>query len=74
MDFQNRGGAKTGSGAPMSADQAQLDHRERLRRLALETVDIKKVRFICEDATDPQWPSFWLLSGPVYLQKPHWAI
>ena len=41
MDYQNRPGQKTGSGAPMSAQEMQLDRRERLRRLALETVDLK---------------------------------
>ena len=42
MDYQNRPGQKTGSGAPMSAQEMQLDRRERLRRLALETIDLKK--------------------------------
>ena len=41
MDYQNRPGQKTGSGAPMTAQDQALDRRERLRRLALETIDLK---------------------------------
>lgn len=41
MDYQNRPGQKTGSGAPMSAQEMAIDRRERLRRLALETIDLK---------------------------------
>eukprot|EP00922_Rhytidocystis_sp_ex-Travisia-forbesii_P034175 GHVS01050779.1.p1 GENE.GHVS01050779.1~~GHVS01050779.1.p1 ORF type:complete len:236 (+),score=26.77 GHVS01050779.1:175-882(+) len=42
MDFQNRVGHKTGSGAPISAAEAALDRRERLRKLALESFDMSK--------------------------------
>eukprot|EP01068_Selenidium_serpulae_P015687 Selendium_serpulae@DN6232_c0_g2_i3.p1 len=42
MDFQNRVGHKTGSGAPASAQDIAMDRRERLRRLAMETVDLSK--------------------------------
>lgn len=42
MDFQHRGGGKTGSGGVASAQQAAIDRRERLRQLALETIDIAK--------------------------------
>uniref|UniRef100_A0A7S3XIA3 Matrin-type domain-containing protein n=1 Tax=Oxyrrhis marina TaxID=2969 RepID=A0A7S3XIA3_OXYMA len=42
MDFQNRVGHKHGSGAPASAQDVALDRRERLRRLALETIDLSK--------------------------------
>eukprot|EP01066_Platyproteum_vivax_P011072 Platyproteum_vivax@DN5011_c0_g1_i1.p1 len=42
MDFQNRVGHKTGSGAPASAQDIALDRKERLRRLALETIDLNK--------------------------------
>ncbi|KAF4749164.1 Splicing factor 3A subunit 2, partial [Perkinsus olseni] len=41
-DRQNRPGQKTGSGAPMTAQEAAMDRRERLRRLAMETVDLSK--------------------------------
>lgn len=41
MDYQSRPGQKTGSGAPMSAQEMAIDRRERLRRLALETIDLK---------------------------------
>lgn len=42
MDFQNRVGGKTGSGGQMSESQAALERKERLRKLALETIDITK--------------------------------
>lgn len=42
MDFQHRVGHKTGSGAPATAQDMALDRKERLRRLALETVDLSK--------------------------------
>ena len=42
MDFQNRVGGKTGGGGAASAQQEAVDRRERLRRLAMETMDIAK--------------------------------
>ncbi|UKK01909.2 splicing factor 3a subunit 2 [Theileria orientalis] len=42
IDFQNRVGHKTGSGAPASAHDIAADRRERLRKLALETFDLSK--------------------------------
>jgi splicing factor 3A subunit 2 len=42
MDFQNRPGAKTGSGGVASSSETNKDRRERLRQLALETIDIFK--------------------------------
>ncbi|KAK2195475.1 bifunctional SF3A2 domain/Zinc finger C2H2 superfamily/Matrin-U1-C [Babesia duncani] len=42
MDFQNRVGHKTGSGAPASAQDIAQDRKDRLRRLALETFDLNK--------------------------------
>uniref|UniRef100_A0A0G4HDR0 Matrin-type domain-containing protein n=1 Tax=Chromera velia CCMP2878 TaxID=1169474 RepID=A0A0G4HDR0_9ALVE len=46
MDRQNRVGHKTGSGAPASAQDVALERKERLRRLAMETIDMSK---------DPYW-------------------
>ncbi|KAJ1844080.1 CWF complex protein sap62 [Coemansia sp. RSA 2703] len=40
MDFQNRAGSKPGAGAPMSQSESNVARRERLRKLALETIDI----------------------------------
>ena len=40
MDFQNRVGGKTGGGGAASAQQESIDRRERLKKLALETIDI----------------------------------
>lgn len=42
MDFQNRVGGKTGGGGAASAGQEAIHRRERLRKLALETVDLQK--------------------------------
>ncbi|NXR88279.1 SF3A2 factor, partial [Hypocryptadius cinnamomeus] len=44
MDFQHRPGGKTGSGGVASASESNRDRRERLRQLALETIDINKVQ------------------------------
>jgi len=42
MDFQHRAGGKTGVGGVASASDANRDRRERLRQLALETIDLNK--------------------------------
>lgn len=42
MDHQHRGGHKTGSGALASSQDIAIERRERLRRLALETIDLSK--------------------------------
>lgn len=42
IDFQHREGGKTGSGGQLSESQAALERKERLRKLALETIDISK--------------------------------
>jgi splicing factor 3A subunit 2 len=42
IDFQHREGSKIGSGGQLSEAQAAIDRRERLRKLALETIDITK--------------------------------
>ncbi len=43
MDFQNRVGSKVGSGGVASAAETNRDRKERLRLLALETIDLAKV-------------------------------
>eukprot|EP00035_Acanthoeca_spectabilis_P034772 m.30898 g.30898 ORF g.30898 m.30898 type:complete len:257 (-) comp6859_c0_seq1:49-819(-) len=42
MDFQNRVGSKVGSGGVASSSETNRDRRERLRQLALETIDLNK--------------------------------
>ncbi|XP_074643689.1 splicing factor 3A subunit 2-like [Tubulanus polymorphus] len=42
MDFQHRAGGKTGTGGVASSSESNRDRRERLRQLALETIDINK--------------------------------
>ena len=38
VDFQHREGSRTGSGGQLSEAQANIERRERLRKLALETI------------------------------------
>ncbi|UPK98035.1 hypothetical protein LCI18_008970 [Fusarium solani-melongenae] len=42
MDFQNRAGSKFGGGGVASQSATNADRRERLRKLALETIDLDK--------------------------------
>lgn len=42
VDRQNRPGAHTGSGGLASSQDANIELRERLRKLALETIDLNK--------------------------------
>jgi splicing factor 3A subunit 2 len=42
IDFQHREGSKFGGGGVMSESQAASDRKERLRKLALETIDLDK--------------------------------
>lgn len=42
MDFQHRAGGKTGGGGQASYSESNRDRRERLRQLALETIDLQK--------------------------------
>jgi splicing factor 3A subunit 2 len=42
IDFQHREGSKIGGGGHLSESQAAVERRERLRKLALETIDISK--------------------------------
>lgn len=42
MDYQNRPGSKIGGGGVASDAQSNYDRRERLRKLALETIDLSK--------------------------------
>ena len=43
-DYQNRVGSKFGGGGVAGASESNVDRRERLRKLALETIDLAKVR------------------------------
>mmetsp|Transcript_16089 Transcript_16089/g.48466 ORF Transcript_16089/g.48466 Transcript_16089/m.48466 type:complete len:242 (-) Transcript_16089:53-778(-) len=42
MDFQNRVGHKMGTAGPATDQEVAMDRRERLRKLALETIDLSK--------------------------------
>ena len=43
MDFQHRVGSKTGGGGAAGWSESDRDRKERLRKLALETIDLSKV-------------------------------
>ena len=43
MEFQNRVGSKTGGGGPAGWSESNRDRKERLKKLALETIDLTKV-------------------------------
>jgi splicing factor 3A subunit 2 len=49
MDFQNRVGGKTGTGGPLNYSESNAERRERLRKLALETVDLAKDPFFMKN-------------------------
>ncbi|KAK2489546.1 hypothetical protein MC885_016491 [Smutsia gigantea] len=53
MDFQHRPGGKTGSGGVASSSESNRDRRERLRQLALETIDINKGLIANADDLNP---------------------
>lgn len=40
-------GSKPGSAGVASGSDSNVDRRERLRQLALETIDLSKVRYCC---------------------------
>src|SRR6201992_584988 len=42
MDYQNRAGSKFGGGGVASASATNADRRERLRKFALESIDLEK--------------------------------
>ncbi|KAK9473080.1 uncharacterized protein V1510DRAFT_415986 [Dipodascopsis tothii] len=42
MDYQNRAGSKRGGGGVAGSSETNADRRERLRKLALETIDLDK--------------------------------
>jgi hypothetical protein len=46
MDYQNRAGSKPGSGGVAGWSESNVDRRERLRKLALETIDLAKDPYI----------------------------
>ncbi|KAI8998104.1 Splicing factor 3A subunit 2 [Gaertneriomyces sp. JEL0708] len=49
MDFQNRAGSKPGSGGVAGGSESNVDRRERLRKLALETIDLAKDPYLLKN-------------------------
>lgn len=46
-------GSKFGGGGVAGASESNVDRRERLRKLALETIDLAKVRLVADFACGP---------------------
>lgn len=63
-DSQNRVGSKFGGGGVAGASESNVDRRERLRKLALETIDLAKVHL--PPSPDPNPP----VINP-FLQDPY---
>ncbi|KAG5519485.1 hypothetical protein PMAC_002112 [Pneumocystis sp. 'macacae'] len=49
MDYQNRVGSKFGGGGVAGTSETNADRRERLRKLALETIDLAKDPYILKN-------------------------
>lgn len=66
MDFQHRIGSKIGGGGVASSAETNAARRERLRLLALETIDLSKVPF----------PMMGVLTraGPVLYEESSWVV
>lgn len=43
MDYQNRVGSRHGGGGVAGISEVNVDRRDRLRKLAMETIDLAKV-------------------------------
>ena len=76
MDFQHRVGSKTGGGGVASSSESNRDRKERLRKLALETIDIQKVssrdsavEWNLHDSTN-----LFILAGSLLYEKPLGAV
>ncbi|KAK6379496.1 CWF complex protein sap62 [Exophiala oligosperma] len=52
MDYQNRAGSKFGGGGVASQSATNADRRERLRKLALETIDLDKDPYFFKNHND----------------------
>ena len=46
MDYQHRVGSKTGGGGVAGWSETSRDRKERLKKLAMETIDITKVSLV----------------------------
>ena len=49
MDYSSRPGQKTGTGALLSSQELAIARRDRLRKLALETIDLKNDPYIARN-------------------------
>lgn len=74
MDFQHRAGGKTGTGGVASFSESNRDRRERLRQLALETIDLNKVS--CYNSNYPMIIdcSNQFVIGSLFYEKSSWRV
>ena len=63
-------GAKSGAGGVASGQSSNIDRRERLRQLALETIDITKVNNFPQYAPHHNF----LNLGSLFYEKPSWIL
>eukprot|EP00826_Nyctotherus_ovalis_P054911 TRINITY_DN7244_c0_g2_i1.p2 TRINITY_DN7244_c0_g2~~TRINITY_DN7244_c0_g2_i1.p2 ORF type:complete len:233 (-),score=49.36 TRINITY_DN7244_c0_g2_i1:15-713(-) len=49
MDFQHRAGSRPGAGPLVSREDANMERRERMKRLAMDTIDISKDPYIIKN-------------------------
>ena len=73
MDFQNRVGSKTGGGGAAGWSESNRDRKERLRKLALETIDLGKV---CswKNPIGGVFISASFLAGPLLHEESPWNL
>lgn len=75
MDFQNRVGSKTGGGGVAGWSESNRDRKERLKKLAMETIDINKVNISQYNYCRVLSHNFSALSlGSVFHEEPSWSI
>ena len=71
MDFQHRAGGKTGGGGVAGWSESNRDRKERLRKLALETIDLAKVTPIGGHYLEfPYTPLSSRFSGSLLYEEP----
>ena len=72
MDFQHRAGGKTGGGGVAGFSESNRDRKERLRKLALETIDLAKVPSRLMGIIWKLLSHFF--SGSLLYEKPPWYL
>lgn len=68
MDFQNRVGSKIGGGGVASWSETNRQRKERLTKLAMETIDLQKVRK-GRGQRGKQWATGKRNWGPLVMER-----